>query len=603
MTTTNYAASLLKSFPRKPLANVQARLRLIAEPSKGKQQFWRHACSQGPDGLLLWLTSACWTFDPRARVKHRPFIPWPVQATAARQLWAAIAEGHDILIEKSRDMGATWLILATLVWFWQFEADTPLTVLSRKEDLVDRKGDPDTLFWKLEYLVEHQPDWLRPARERQHMLLLNTDNQSVISGESTNQNVGRGGRRKAMFLDEFAAVDDGGAVLSATADNSPCRIFASTPQGSGSIDASGTMRGNAFAAQRFCGKTPVITLPWWEHPEKGSGRELVLDEPSGKQRWTSPWYRGECDRRASRVEVAQEIDIDYLASGSMFFDADVLARLRTSKDIKPPRHLGEVLFETDTVSEGQHYRLRDIHWTEGAGRSRLAVWCEILHGKPVQDRNYVAFADISAGTGASNSVLRVVDVNIRTEVAVLVDSHTPAQDFARQNVAICQWFGGQIGYCLLGWETNGEGQVYGQELHRLGYPYVLGNYNPEIAWHPRDERIGWCSTRTKKLILLGNFRASLARGEYITHDLSLIGELERYIYYENGGVGPSELTEEPEGAREAHGDRVIAAAGCELMMAEQPRGKPVSLPAPPGSLAYRSQQYRQRMRDTGDRWK
>ncbi len=61
---------------------------------------------------------------------------------------------------------------------------------------------------------------------------VNADNGSVIDGESTTGDAGRGDRRTAMFIDEYAAFDvtDGYRVLLASRDTTNCRGFNSTPE-------------------------------------------------------------------------------------------------------------------------------------------------------------------------------------------------------------------------------------------------------------------------------------------------------------------------------------------------------------------------------------
>ena len=59
-----------------------------------------------------------------------------------------------------------------------------------------------------------------PEHRRNKLKLINMENGSKIEGESTTDNIGRGGRRTSLLVDEFAAFDGGGYdVLSATADN------------------------------------------------------------------------------------------------------------------------------------------------------------------------------------------------------------------------------------------------------------------------------------------------------------------------------------------------------------------------------------------------
>jgi hypothetical protein len=125
----------------------------------------------------------------------------------------------------------------------------------------------------------------------------------------------------------------------------------------------------------------------------------------------------------------------------------------------------------------------------------------------------------------------------------------------------------------------------------------LGNPDPLGPWDRGDGRIGWWSSRDRKLQLLGDLRSALARDELTLRDERSVTELEQYVFYPSGGVGPASLSREPDGARAAHGDRVIAAAGLLLCMRHQAR----ALPRPPragrfspADLRRRDQQTRRR---------
>ena len=275
----------------------------------------------------------------------------------------------------------------------------------------------------------------------------------------------------------------------------------------------------------------------------------------------------------------------YLGLGSMFFDGDVLGKLRSS--CKPCSLRGDLRYEVKTLEEGKRYEIGQIDWLE-SGKGCLSLWTELINGAPPRDANYVAFGDVASGTGASNSSLRFVRVSDRTEVASYVSPFITPEEFARYAVAMCLWFRGQIGYCYLGWEANGPGEPFGRHVHALGYPYVLGNTDLSVMWEPRQgKRIGWYSTRQSKEDLLTDLRSALARGEYKTYDDSLVAELEQYVFYEKGGIGPSGLTSEPEGARAAHGDRVISAAGNILALKQMPKAeKIVDTSPPPRSMAW-----------------
>ena len=123
-----------------------------------------------------WLALTAWTYrvketgpDGRERpalVRDVPFIPWPVQVSAIRRLGGCVKDGRDVVIRKSRDMGASWLVVGLAAWGWLFHGWQSLLV-SRVEDNVDRTGDPDSLFWKVDYIISSQPsvsDKLWPVR-------------------------------------------------------------------------------------------------------------------------------------------------------------------------------------------------------------------------------------------------------------------------------------------------------------------------------------------------------------------------------------------------------------------------------------------------------
>jgi len=517
--------------------------------------------------MWLWINLCGWVYEPRADVKAKPFLTWPIQDEAIFAIHEAITDGHDLLFEKSRDMGATWIIVACFNHQWRWVPLTPLLMVSRKQDLVDASGNPDSIFYKLDFFNSRAPSWLIERPDRSLLHFGNPTNHSVIDGESTNADVARGGRRKAIMLDEFAAVPNGDEILSATADATPCRIFNSTPKG----------RGNAFASIRFSGKVKVFTMGWWRHPDKGKdAHQIVL--PDGSKKWTSPWYEKEVARRTSRMEIAQELDIDYLSSGDAFFDLDVLQRVRGEGGLSDPSCCGELHYSTVTHSEGVFYDITDVEFRPDSGRRRLRLWCPLIEDRngmlyPPQDVNYVAFADISNGQGASNSVLKVACVDTREEVASWECPDTSPTEFARQAVAICKWFKGEVGHCFLGWEANGPGGIFGREVYRCGYRHVLGNQNLLIPWHPENKKIGWHSSRDNKRLLLEDFRRALANGEFTLHDERTVAEAELYVHYPSGSIGPSELIDSPSGGRAEHGDRVIAAAGLVLCFKEQPSAR------------------------------
>lgn len=230
-----------------------------------------------------------WTYDPRPEVQNHKtvFILYDFQEEALRWLVQHIREGKDGLMDKSRDMGATWLVLAAILHQFIFADGFAALLGSRKEDAVDN-GQLSSLFGKIDFMIRTLPAWMLPpgfniSRHRNYMKLINPRNDNTIVGEATSPNFSRSGRYSVIFLDEFAFVDESSLIWMATGDASPCRLAVSTPNG----------KGNKFYELRYESSIDVISLHWTKHPKK-----------------TEEWYKSQCVRRTPE-EIAQELDISY----------------------------------------------------------------------------------------------------------------------------------------------------------------------------------------------------------------------------------------------------------------------------------------------------
>lgn len=171
----------------------------------------RQMCKEDP---LFYMNIFGWVQEPRPEDPlsgtSLMFIMYPFQIEAMKRLVDAYAE-RDCVIDKSRDMGASWLLVYLYDWAWRFLPGQNLLMTSRNEDYVDKTGNMKALFQKIDFIDDRLPQFLRPAtpraKMRSKMHLENPDNASKIDGESTTGNAGRGDRRTSMIQDEFAAYD------------------------------------------------------------------------------------------------------------------------------------------------------------------------------------------------------------------------------------------------------------------------------------------------------------------------------------------------------------------------------------------------------------
>jgi hypothetical protein len=56
-----------------------------------------------------------WTYNPRLNDPHLPFILYPYQTEFVKKIVDSVEHETDVRIEKSRDMGFSWLILGILL--------------------------------------------------------------------------------------------------------------------------------------------------------------------------------------------------------------------------------------------------------------------------------------------------------------------------------------------------------------------------------------------------------------------------------------------------------------------------------------------------------
>jgi hypothetical protein len=552
-------------------------------------------CRRDP---LFFVNSFVWSYNPRlpSGLRRQPFILYEFQANALCELILAKGvilgyDASDVLIEKSRDMGASWLCVIADMWCWQFQEFASFLWLSRTQDYVDKTGDPKSLFWKADWMLTNQPAWLAPrmdwGADRTKLHLRNPETLSVIDGESTTGEAGRGDRRTSILLDEFASVKEGAKILSATADTTDCRIFNSTPKGTG----------NAFYLQRQSMQAEgqvILRFHWSEHPDKrkglyssDGGRVKYLDPgfeyPVGYKficdgKLRSLWYDKEERRRSSKMEIAQEIDIDYLASGSQFFDQEVLERCM-AETAQLPLRVGEILWRMPDCSDGTF---------EDRATGRLRLWISVgSDGRPPIDRNYVLGVDVSAGSDASNSVISVVDTKTRWKVAEFSTVNVFPNKLAEYAVSLGRWFKGHDGEAFIVWEANGPGLEFGGTIIELGYM----NYYRRGSGRRRLP--GWFSSGDEKLKLLGDYRRALAAGTFVNRSKEAIQECQEYVYMPDGSVAHagSANTEDPTGAKHNHGDRVIAdALACLALGGEREQESGENVLVPRNSFLYRRQE-------------
>lgn len=597
-------------------ANIRFRMELLRDAANDFRacQQLKVMCSED---ILFYVNTFCFTSDPRLMSQKLPsripFVTYGFQDEALRDLGNCILNGSDATISKSRDMGASWICITAFEWFWHFFDDLSFLMISRNEKYVDQSGNPKTLFWKIDYLHQNQPNWLLPSGRwlggrdpcRKLMHIENADNGSVIDGESTTGDAGRGDRRTGMLVDEHGAFDvnDSFKVLSASRDTSDCRIFNSTPQGAH----------NGFFEVVHNTSAHNIRLHWSVHPVKAEGlyrtgvdgrvelldsfRGMVVFTKKGHEKKSvmfpddypfrldgklrSPWYDSQCNRCVSEKEIAQELDIDFVGSDFLFFDSEYIDVLR-KKCAREPDLVGDLEYYAETCEPK-----RFVENPKG----KLKLWIPLTgDGRIAADRKFVTGSDVSAGTGASNSVTSVVDVLTGEKVAVWADANTLPDPFSAQSIAIAKFFN----RAFMIWDGSGPtGETFKKQVVRNGYGRIYYRRNEKKVGRPVSDEPGFFINGETRTSLLQDYRQALVDSAFINHSDNGLRECLEFIHKKDGNVEHRKSINalDPSGARSAHGDEAIADALASLGVSEF-RESPVSMDEPDvpvGSLAWRRQ--------------
>ena len=247
------------------------------------------------------------TYDPRkVHDKWMPFIFFERQYEMVTFLEDCRTTARDGMMEKCRDAGATWVSCGWSVWAWKYIPNNAIGWGSRKEALVDKLGDPDSIFEKIRLIISRLPDvfipkGFRPREHATYMKIINPENGATIAGEA-GDNIGRGGRKSTYLVDEAAHLERPEKIDAALGDNTRVRINISSVNG----------LGNVFHKRRDAGfewyeghdapsnTTMVFVVDWSHHPEK-----------------TKEWYdnrKAKHIREGTQHIFAQEVDRDYSAS-------------------------------------------------------------------------------------------------------------------------------------------------------------------------------------------------------------------------------------------------------------------------------------------------
>lgn len=196
---------------------------------------------------------------------------------------------HNLLVDKSRDMGVTWCFMGLACVLCLLFDDMAIGTGSRKAELVDDLGNLDAILPKGRMFMKYLPREFRGGwderKNSKEMQISFPESRSIIDGEA-GDDIGRGGRKGIYGVDEAAHLVRPEGIDASLASNTNCRVEFSSVKG----------MSNPFARRRHDGSVRVLSLDWRQDPRKDQ-----------------KWYDAYLSTWGPTL-TAQEVDRNYSAS-------------------------------------------------------------------------------------------------------------------------------------------------------------------------------------------------------------------------------------------------------------------------------------------------
>jgi len=448
-----------------------------------------------------------WTHDPRRNMlqlygkksTQLPFVLYDYQKDAIRTYCNAIDNGRDVLTEKSRDMGVSWILVCVSLWYWlQPESGNDICLGSRKFEYVDKKGAIDTLLEKFRYNLYRIPDVFMPegydANKHDNVgNIQNPETGSFIRGEANNPNFATSGRYKFIIPDEFSKWEETDEqAWTSMGDSSPCRLPVSTPWG----------MGRKFAKLRFSGEIDVVSFHWSLHPIKGAGKyrgtHPIWAEKTDA--WLSPWYLTEVERRKGNpnADIGQELDIDYLTSGFPYFN-NIIIQKRFKELEEKKIKLKKYEYVRHQTEEGSDYL--EFFPTEAG---RIHIYKEF---RPGWENRYCISADVAEGMEhGDNSVMVIYDRLDGVDCGWFVGK-IDTDPFA----IMLEHFAKEYGNAYIAPENNSMGVAVVQRL-KQNYENIYHQQRFDQVVDIDTVKLGWNTNKANRGIMFDGLREAITDG-------------------------------------------------------------------------------------------
>ena len=477
--------------------------------------------------IVFFATTFAWLHETRddaftEEAGSFPFIPWCDQVDILA--WLQQYGGSiDIVIEKTRGIGLSWLVIIYLFWKWRYHgAHLDYGILSKDDKSLDTHRRPSTLMGKLDLLFEGMPGWMQLGPDSKtilnrtvtkHKFVSKLNNNAILGFTSGDDNL-RSARLNLLVSDEAAFLPiDAQRWLASSQFVSSSRIWVSTHDGTATM----------FYRISIDDKSRLVRIStWWQdNPERWKGCYVVkagqveyIDkkykhkpdynfhfENPGLER--SPWVDSEFEKPgADPVKLMQEIYGTAALDTKKLFQREVIDIAEQS--CKPPNYrcrlnpYGEFIEDL----EGEWYFWRDI-------------------ALPFDSVYYVGVDPAIGVAGRALAGVVVVDAITGDTVVTAGLRETNAVELARAVEILCKKLCGSRGAynATVVPESQGIGISFLTELKRLRWPAIF----------MQNKKYG-VANKDKGRQLLNEAGRAIQDGELVVNDLRIADDFDHFEY-------------------------------------------------------------------------
>jgi len=385
-----------------------------------------------------------------------------------KRIIRALCNERFILLNASRQIGKTTSAKIYILWLVTFHKDVSCAILANNQ----RRAA--TILAEIKQMYEILPDWMKPGvrYDAYNRLQVKFDNNCKIIVGATSLGAIRGEGITVLFLDEFAWVP------SQIADEFWSANYPTISEG-GQIAIASTHSGPSGKFYELCEAAKIgannftyIEIPWYEHPERDNKwREMVIDD-------------------IGPIVFEREYNCQALGSTTTLISATTLANM-----------VPETPIWESSVSDR---------------------FTERVFADPIPNRLYLMALDPAAGTGRSESVIKIFDY---TEIPIVevysfADSLINTSDFKAQVLQMGRMYNNAYIFC----ENNGLGQAIVTPLwNEDGYEnmYINKAGNPGIA-----------STVARKREACIRLKDALEHNKMLIRDSDTIAQLGKFVEHD-----------------------------------------------------------------------